>query len=80
MLVYTLTKRGKRQIVTVDKGVRGPSGPQGDAATIEVGDVTSGPVPEVVNRGTSSEAILDFILPDKDPEVISAGYIDSLFN
>jgi hypothetical protein len=45
---------------------RGPSGPQGPAATITVGDVTSlpsGSTPTVTNSGTSSAATFNFGIP-----------------
>ena len=42
-------------------GDTGPTGPIGESATITVGTVSVGPA-DVVNSGTSSEAILDFTL------------------
>lgn len=44
----------------------GPAGPAGTAATIAVGTTTSGATPNVVNRGTSTAAILDFTLQKGD--------------
>lgn len=44
----------------------GPQGPTGDAATITVGSVTTGApgtAAQVVNTGTSSEAVLQFTIP-----------------
>lgn len=39
------------------------SGGQGPAATIQVGTVTTGSPPAVVNSGTPTAAVLDFVLP-----------------
>lgn len=47
-------------------GARGPQGPAGTAATIQVGTVTAsapGSTPTVTNSGTTSAAVLDFVLP-----------------
>lgn len=44
----------------------GPAGPQGTAATIQVGNVEvlpAGSTPEVINTGTSSEAVFNFKIP-----------------
>ena len=49
--------------------IRGPEGPQGEAATIAVGTTTAGNEgtnAAVTNSGTSSAAIFDFILPKGD--------------
>lgn len=48
------------------QGIEGPSGADGAAATIAVGTVTSGATgstPQVINRGTPSAAIFDFVIP-----------------
>lgn len=45
------------------QGEQGPAGPQGPAATIEVGTVTTGPTVSVVNSGTSTAAVFDFVFP-----------------
>lgn len=42
-------------------------GPRGDAATVAVGQVIKGNVPEVTNVGTESDAVFDFVLPQGDP-------------
>lgn len=42
---------------------RGPAGPRGAAATIEIGKVVSGTEAKVTNSGTSTNAVLDFTLP-----------------
>lgn len=42
-------------------------GPKGDAATVAVGTVMKGSVPEVTNVGTASDAVFDFVLPQGDP-------------
>lgn len=44
----------------------GPVGPQGPAATITVGTVSSGATPSVTNSGTSGAAILNFVLRPGD--------------
>lgn len=48
-----------------DTGVTGPQGEKGDpgeAATIQIGTVTSGDAPSVTNSGTLQNAIFDFVL------------------
>ena len=52
-----------------DKGEAGAAGAKGDtgtAATIEVGNVTSGDSPNVTNTGTPSAAVFNFTLPKGD--------------
>lgn len=47
-------------------GEQGPEGPTGQAATIQVGTVTTGEPgtnAQVTNSGTSSEAVFDFVIP-----------------
>lgn len=49
-----------------DKGDKGDSGPQGQAASVSVGSVQTGQPGEaasVVNAGTSSAAVLNFVIP-----------------
>lgn len=49
-----------------ERGVQGAQGPAGNAATITIGSVTTsapGTSASVTNRGTSSAAVLDFVLP-----------------
>ena len=49
-----------------ERGVQGVQGPAGNAATITIGSVTTsapGTSAQVTNRGTSSAAVLDFVLP-----------------
>lgn len=46
--------------------LQGVQGDPGDAATITIGSVTSGAVPSVVNSGTTSAAVLDFVLQKGD--------------
>ena len=48
-------------------GPIGPTGDPGTAATIQVGEVTSGDVASVENTGTSTAAVFDFVLPKGDP-------------
>lgn len=50
-------------------------GDKGDAATIEVGNVTSGDVAKITNSGTSSAAIFDFVLPKGDAATIKVGTV-----
>ena len=53
----------KENLVTlIDGGGTGPQGPAGQAATIQIGSVTSGDAPAVTNSGTETEAVLDFVL------------------
>lgn len=44
----------------------GQKGDKGDAATIQVGVVTSGDEASVINRGSTSDAIFDMVLPKGD--------------
>lgn len=56
------------------------SAAKGDAGTITIGTVTAGATGEqasVVNRGTASSAILDFVLPKGDPPAIVVATHDS---
>ncbi len=49
-----------------ERGLQGAQGPAGNAATITIGSVTTsapGTSAQVTNRGTSSAAVLDFVLP-----------------
>ena len=55
---------------TGPKGATGATGPQGPAGTIKVGSVTSasyGNAPKVTNSGTSTAAVLDFVIPQGAP-------------
>lgn len=48
----------------------GVAGPAGEAATIEIGTVTTGAPgtpAEVTNSGTSQHAILNFVIPQGEP-------------
>jgi hypothetical protein len=52
------------------QGATGATGPQGPAGTIKVGSVTSasyGTAPKVTNSGTSTAAVLDFVIPQGAP-------------
>lgn len=52
------------------KGATGATGPQGPASTVKVGSVTSasyGTAPKVTNSGTSTAAVLDFVIPQGAP-------------
>ena len=51
-------------------GATGPTGPQGPGATISVGSVTTttyGNPAQVTNSGTSTDAVLDFVIPQGAP-------------
>lgn len=50
------------QVGTGGGGGSGTQGPAGEAATISIGTVTSGPTPQVTNSGTITDAVLDFVL------------------
>jgi hypothetical protein len=49
-----------------DTGNTGAKGADGAAATIQIGAVSSGASPSVVNVGTSQNAIFDFTIPKGD--------------
>lgn len=51
-------------------GAQGAQGAQGEAATVNVGAVTTtayGNPAQVINSGTESEAVLDFVIPQGKP-------------
>lgn len=51
-------------VIQVDLGrVEGKQGPPGQAATIRIGTVTAGETPQVINTGSPTNAILNFVLP-----------------
>ena len=58
----TLKLNENKVLSAVGGGGTGPQGPAGQAATIQVGSVTSGAAPAVTNSGTETEAVLDFVL------------------
>lgn len=63
------TLSGQRLVVGVPKGDKGDKGDRGEAATIEVGAVTTlapGRPATVTNTGTPSAAVLDFGIPRGD--------------
>lgn len=75
-MAYTPTVWANGDVITADKlnklenGVAneqvGPAGPAGSAATVTVGSVATGEAgteATVVNSGTESAAILDFVIP-----------------
>jgi hypothetical protein len=45
-------------------GAQGPAGTNGTAATVTVGTTTTGATASVTNSGTTSAAVLDFVLPN----------------
>ena len=49
-------------VTLIGGGGTGPQGPAGQAATIQIGSVTSGDAPAVTNSGTETDAVLDFVL------------------
>lgn len=52
--------------VLAEKGTAGPSGPQGAAATVSIGTVTTGAagsMAAVTNSGTAAAAVLNFTIP-----------------
>ena len=56
-----------------ERGPQGEKGDTGDAATVNAGDVYTigyGQNPQVLNRGTSGDAILDFYLPEGKPGAV----------
>lgn len=58
----TLTFDENKVLSVVGGGSTGPQGPAGQAATIQIGSVTSGDAPAVTNSGTETDAVLDFVL------------------
>lgn len=62
-----------------ERGVQGAQGPAGNAATITIGNVTTsapGTAAQVTNRGTSSAAVLDFVLPKGKDGADGGGTVD----
>ena len=51
-----------KTVKVIGGGSVGPQGPAGQAATIQIGSVTSGDAPAVTNSGTETAAVLDFVL------------------
>ena len=49
-----------------DVGEKGATGSKGDTATVTIGSVTSGASPSVENVGTSTDAVLNFVLAKGD--------------
>ena len=49
--------------ITIPKGADGADGQDGTAATITIGTVTTGSIAGVINSGTATEAVLNFIIP-----------------
>ena len=58
----TLKFNENKVLSVVGGGGTGPQGPAGQAATIQIGSVTSGDAPAVTNSGTETAAVLDFVL------------------
>ncbi|MCD4549671.1 siphovirus ReqiPepy6 Gp37-like family protein [Schaalia sp. lx-260] len=45
------------------QGAQGARGPAGSSASIRIGSVTTGSQAQVINRGSSTDAVLDFVIP-----------------
>jgi len=58
---------GAYSVVANILGPAGAAGSPGAAATVAVGTVTSGSTPSVTNAGTSTAAVLNFVLAKGDP-------------
>ena len=58
----TLKFNENKVLSVVGGGGTGPQGPAGQAATIQIGSVSSGDAPAVTNSGTETAAVLDFVL------------------
>ena len=58
----TLKFNENKVLSVVGGGSAGPQGPAGQAATIQIGSVSSGAAPAVTNSGTETDAVLDFVL------------------
>lgn len=58
----TLKFNKDKVLSVVGGGGAGPQGPAGQAATIQIGSVSSGDAPAVTNSGTETDAVLDFVL------------------
>ena len=58
----TLKFNEDKILSVIGGGGTGPQGPAGQAATIQIGSVTSGDAPAVTNSGTETDAVLDFVL------------------
>ncbi|WP_461241203.1 collagen-like triple helix repeat-containing protein [Paucilactobacillus sp. N302-9] len=52
-----------------DPGEQGQTGETGKAATVKIGNVTTGDTGSVTNTGTDTDAVLDIVLPTKTDEV-----------
>lgn len=61
----TIGSNGNWYIGSSDTGKpsRGEKGADGKAATVQVGNVTTGNIASVTNSGTETDAILDFVIP-----------------
>lgn len=58
----TLKFNKDKVLSVIGGGGAGPQGPAGQAATIQIGSVSSGDVPAVTNSGNETAAVLDFVL------------------
>lgn len=52
--------------IIIDQMIKGDKGDKGDPATITIGDVTKGDNASVINSGTKTDAIFNFVLPKGD--------------
>ena len=58
----TLKFNKDKVLSVIGGGGAGPQGPAGQAATIQIGSVSSGDAPPVTNSGNETAAVLDFVL------------------
>lgn len=58
----TLKFNKDKVLSVIGGGGAGPQGPAGQAATIQIGSVSSGDAPAVTNSGNETAAVLDFVL------------------
>ena len=58
----TLKFNKDKVLSVVGGGGAGPQGPAGQAATIQIGSVSSGDAPAVTNSGNETAVVLDFVL------------------
>lgn len=64
-------------VIQVDLGrVTGEQGPPGQAATIRIGKVTAGDTPQVINTGSPTNAVLNFVLPTGQPAAVSTECVE----
>jgi hypothetical protein len=84
ILVSAISSNEYNIVVTTQSAIQVSVSPQsgsiglnGNAATINVGTVLGGTTASVINSGTSSEAVFDFILP-AGPGIIDGGAVNQV--